>query len=123
VISIVVIGVSVFNLGLNLLLISKFDIFGAAFSFLFTQVLYFGLIYYFAQKYYFVPYEKWKLALMIFLSIIILSTGLLFFTDITWINLVIKVGLLGIFPVVLYFFNFYEKVELQKIRALVFGSR
>jgi O-antigen/teichoic acid export membrane protein len=120
IISIVVICVSIFNVCMNLILIKKYDIYGASFTFLMTQMLYFGLIYIFAQKFYFIPYEKGKLLLMIIISVIMLSIGQIYLTDITWINFFFKMALLALFPIILYFFNFYEKAELQKIRELVF---
>jgi O-antigen/teichoic acid export membrane protein len=119
IISIVIVCVSVFNIISNLIFIPRFQIFGASFTFLSTQILYFSLIYIFAQKYYFIPYEKGKLVLMVVLSGLILYTGQLFFNEISWLNFILKLGLLGGFPVILYFFNFYEKAELQKIKELI----
>ena len=48
------------NIVLNLLFISLFGTIGAAVATLSAQIIFFSSIYYFAQKYYFIPYELKK---------------------------------------------------------------
>jgi len=90
---------------------------GAAFSTLLSQSLFFILIYVFAQKYYYIPYEMRKIILMI-----ITSLGLFFIAQLTndanlLIRLLLKTSLIITFPFILYFLNFYEPVELERLRG------
>jgi O-antigen/teichoic acid export membrane protein len=123
IISIIVVIISVFNFVLNVALIPSFGIYGASLTFFLTQFLNFILIFYFAQKYYYIPYEKGKISLMIGLSVVILLIAFLLFSDVSWMNIALKLLLIGIFPIILYFFNFYEQVEIQKIKEIIIGSK
>ena len=55
---------SLINLGLNLLLIPRFSIYGAAIGTLISQVIFFVLIYLAAQRWYKIPYELSRIALI-----------------------------------------------------------
>nr|WP_321487496.1 oligosaccharide flippase family protein [uncultured Draconibacterium sp.] len=110
---------SLINIGLNILLIPTFDIFGAAFATLISQVFFFSSVTYFAQKAYPIPYEWKKIGLMIGLASVIVLVGILISeTALIW-RLVIKSLLLITFPFILYFFSFYEKVEIENIKRIV----
>ena len=115
IISVVTVLISLLNLGLNLGLIPLFNVMGAALATLLTQAAYFSIILYYSQKHYHIPYELKKVCQMIILGAIL--TGIAFlFNNVSIIpRLLIKLLLIGSFPFLLYFLNFYEKVELERI--------
>ena len=117
VISIVIFSVTALNLLLNVLLIPVFGVYGAAFSTFIAQVIFFIIIYYIAQRKYYIPYELRKV-LLIFLtgSVLVLGTYLLADIRLAY-RVLIKIALLISFPFILYVFNFYEKIELEKLQG------
>ncbi len=122
VISITTICVSFANVILNFALIPLLMTTGASLAFFLTQVLAFGMLYYFAQKAYPINYELKKIALMFILAVAL--TGVAFMLNnlplVAAIGL--KILLLASFPVILYFFNFYEKIELERIKQIITGK-
>lgn len=123
IISTIIIVISLLNLLLNGLLTPPFGMYGAATAFLITQIIYFLLVYRFAQKSYFIPYENRKIFVMATLSVIIIILSTLFLKEVSAVNILIKISLLGAFPFVLYFFGFYEKIELQRIKELLLRKK
>jgi O-antigen/teichoic acid export membrane protein len=116
--SIVIIS-SILNLLLNLLLIPLWNIIGCALATLLTQVFYWGAIYFFAQKAFFIPFEKRKISVILLCGIILSFSGLLL-NDMSVIpRLAIKTTCLISFPFILYFLNFYEPVEIQSIKGFI----
>lgn len=107
---------TVLNLSLNLMLIPIFDAMGAAIATVVTHILFFILILFYAQKYYFIPYELIKISKMIILGVILVSICFLT-TDLDlYLRIIIKTLALIAFPVILYFWNLYEDIELVRIR-------
>lgn len=108
---------SVINLGLNLLLIPRYSIYGAAAGTLIAQMLFFGLTYFVAQKWYKIPYELKRVSLIVLTGIILVVVGFLS----NEINVVFRMGLKVIlliaFPFILYMFRFYNPSELDFIKA------
>lgn len=109
--------VSLFNIGLNILLIPWLGYYGAALATLVSQALYFIIIYRAAQKYYPIRYEITKVLMVIGVGILIYVVSTLTDPMSLGPRLGLKVLLLLFFPVALYFLGFYEKVELERIRG------
>jgi len=110
--------VVIVNLVLNILTIPVWGYLGAAFSTLFSQMLYFIIVYYFSQRVYYIPYELKKVFLVIGIGVILVvisqlgnSFGLVF-------RVFFKTGLLIVFPFILYPFHFYEKIELERLKQI-----
>jgi len=115
----IVIFSTVLGLGFNLTLIPLWDIKGAAIATLLTQCVYWYTCYFFAQRYFFIPYENSKL-LILFLCGAILSFSSLLINEMQLIpRLVIKTVTLISFPFILYLFNFYELSEIQAIKGFI----
>ena len=116
IIGINVVVAAVINILLNIILIPKWNITGAALATIITQVIYLCMNYIKSQKEYYIPFEQGKLALLLLLGSIISFSGLLM----TELNLVLRLTLkllcLVSFPFILYLFDFYEPVEIQTIR-------
>ncbi len=115
----IVVVSSVLNIILNIILIPRWNITGAAIATIITQFFYWLLNYYFSQKEYYIPYELKKVSL-IFLCGGILSFAGLLINDMQVVSrLVIKTACVISFPIILYLFNFYEPVELQAIKGFI----
>jgi O-antigen/teichoic acid export membrane protein len=115
--ALITISVCILNIGLNILCIKFWGYMGAAFCTLTSQIIFFVLIYWFAQKRYPIPYELRKIVL-----IIVTSLGLFFIAQLIndmdlLIRLVVKSLLILILPILLYFMKFYEPVELNRLKG------
>jgi O-antigen/teichoic acid export membrane protein len=103
------------SLLLNILLIPYLGILGSAFSNLITQIVFFAVIFTIAQKHYPIPYELGKIMMMI-----LLAGGLFVLASLSnefslWLRLPIKFLLICLFPILLFWFGFYEPVEKERI--------
>jgi len=108
--------ISVLNIILNLILIPHFNALGAAIATLISQTLFFIIIYRFSQKYYFIPYEIPKIIKMLALGITIVCASL-FINDFAMpLRILIKFIMIGSFPFILYFFDFYEPIEILRLK-------
>ncbi len=116
IIAVVIITMSLLNLGLNILLIPHFKSVGAAFATLVTQILFFVVMLHFAQRRYYIPYELKKVALMIILGVLLTGGVILFRHLPLLLRLGLKLIMLLIYPLLLYCCHFYEKVELETLK-------
>jgi O-antigen/teichoic acid export membrane protein len=117
IVSVVMLFSASMNIVLNMFFISLFGTIGAAIATLAAQIIFFALIYHYAQKYYYIPYELKKVFIMIGVVIVLTVFAYSINSMILIPRLIIKVLLIGSFPFILYFIGFYEKVELQRIKG------
>jgi len=113
----IIISVSVLNILFDVFLIRLFKTYGAAISALLTQISFFILVFIFSQKTYRIPYEVSKLFKIILLGgvLIIISQ---FLNDLPLLlRLISKSSLIILFPVILYYFRFYETIELERLNS------
>jgi O-antigen/teichoic acid export membrane protein len=108
---------AILNIALNLLLIPKWNITGAAVATALTQFVYWSLNYSFSQKEYFIPYEQSKVAMIFITGALISFLGLLVNDMGLMARLFIKSAAIISFPFLLYLFRFYEPVELEYIKG------
>jgi O-antigen/teichoic acid export membrane protein len=94
---------SLVNLGLNILLIPRFSIYGAAVATLLSQVIFFIMIFITAQRFYKIPYELKIVFSQLIVGIILVSLGFLVNDLGLGLRLLLKVLLLGAYPVYLLF--------------------
>ena len=94
---------SFINLGLNIILIPKFSIYGAAIATLLSQIVFFMLIYLTAQRFYKIPYELKKVFSPMVAGIILITAGFFINELAIGLRLAVKIILLGAFPVYVYF--------------------
>ncbi|NOQ25216.1 MAG: oligosaccharide flippase family protein [Bacteroidales bacterium] len=111
--------ISIFNIGLNYFFIPLWNIYGAAFATLISQLLFLGFMIYISQKKYFIPYEWKKIIILIILSAIVVFIGYKISFLNVWLRIGIKSMLLIGFPFVLFLFNFYDKVEIESVKDIV----
>lgn len=114
-----VVASSIINIVLNILLIPKWNITGAAFATILTQLFYWFLNFYFSQKEYFIPYELKKTALLFACGSVLSFAGFFVNEMNPVLRIVIKTGCILSFPFILHLFNFYEPVELQALKGLI----
>jgi len=106
------------NIILNLVLIFFFRSIGAAIATLLAQFIYFLLIWKYSQKYYYIPYEKMKIFKIVITGIVLTALALLS-NNLPFIaSAGIKVLLISSFPFILYLWNFYEEIELLRIKEI-----
>ncbi|MDP4292724.1 MAG: polysaccharide biosynthesis C-terminal domain-containing protein, partial [Bacteroidota bacterium] len=113
IIAITVALMAALNIALNFVFIPFLHNMGAALSKMLSQIVFFVIIYRSSQKVYPIPYEIMKLMKMLILGIALYFLSLLTNDmQLIW-RLTIKTAMIASFPVILYFMNFYEKIELE----------
>ena len=112
----ITISAALSNVVFNIIFIYYFLSIGAAFATLLAQFMYFILVWKYSQKYYFIPYEKNKIVKILlagsFLTILAMLSNFLPILP----SIGIKLILFIIFPIILYFWNFYEEIELLRLK-------
>lgn len=109
---------SVFNLLLDLLLIPRMQIIGAAVANLMAQVMFLILIYRSSQKAYFIPYEVSKITKIVVVGICLFAIGGLTNGLSLSMRLPVKSVLLVLYPIVLFKINVFEDIELVRLREV-----
>ncbi|MGD9899298.1 MAG: polysaccharide biosynthesis C-terminal domain-containing protein [Calditrichaceae bacterium] len=106
------------NVGINLYLIPKYRMMGAAYATLISYIILFICSYYFSNRLYKIPFENLKL-------LKILSVGIIFYILTTLyspisgvINYSFKLSLVLLFPFALFLLNFYEQIELDRLKSI-----
>lgn len=115
VISTIIVSISLFNIVLNALFIPHWQTIGASVAALVSQLVFFLLIYVFAQKHYHIPYEQGKIVLITLVGISLVIGGTFVQDAPLAVRLGTKTFLFLMFPVLLYYLNFFESIELQRI--------
>lgn len=114
----IIITVSILNIALNVTFIYLFNSMGAAIATALSQLFYLVLVWKFSQKYFFIPYELTKI-LKIFVTGVILSVIAAVANRLSLIPaILIKFILIIAFPFILYFWNFFEQIELERLQGL-----
>ncbi|MFC2104104.1 oligosaccharide flippase family protein [Bacteroidota bacterium] len=114
--AIIVLAGSIFSLTLNFLLIPYLKIYGAAITAILSELLLVYLYYKISNKHYPINYEIIKI-LKLF-SITILFLVLSYFIQHTnlFARIVLKLSFIISFPIILYYWNFFEEIELMRIK-------
>jgi len=117
IISYIMIFISIINIGLNVVMIYYLGNIGAAIALLLSQILFFSLTYFYAQRHFFISYEMKKIFTMIGVSAGLVIFAFLFINYIPLApRIIIKALLIISFPIILYFFNFYEQIEIMRLK-------
>ncbi len=115
----IVMAAAILNLGLNLLLIPNFGIYGASIATIITWVLMSTAFYKFSYRFYKVKYEIKKIIILVSLGIVLYLTSLLFIDFGFYTKILLKGVLIASFPFILFLFRFYEKVEVERVKEMV----
>lgn len=104
---------AIFNISLNFLLISRFGLYGAALSTLITQLLFFILIYHFAKKYYFIPYDFKTLTTLLLIFCLIITFNMIF-VPVNFFIFFIKIFLVTILTLICFYLFKKQLVQIRK---------
>jgi O-antigen/teichoic acid export membrane protein len=118
IIAVILTIMSLLNVILNLILISFFDVIGAAVAGLLTQIIFFIMMYQYAQKYYFIPYEISKIVKMVAVALLFVSLLPLVNQLSLVIRLMTKCVFIIIYPVILYYWNLFEQIEIVRLKEI-----
>jgi O-antigen/teichoic acid export membrane protein len=106
------------NIGLNFLLVPPYGMIGAAVATLICSIVWCVLLVYISQQYYYVSYQWGAFCKILAVTLLILSSSYLLFSEVNWQNILIKIGLVGLFLVCLYIFRLIGKDELKYVKGL-----
>lgn len=102
----------------NFLLIPSYGIIGASLVNLFSQIIFFIIILGYAQKYYHIPYELKKISLIIIVFLVLFLASISINSYTIWVRVFIKTGLIFMFPIALYWLNFFEEIEITRLKGM-----
>ncbi len=117
-IAILTIIAAVINIILNVIFIPRYGIYAAAVNTFISFFVFYLLTQSYSGKFYKIPFENIKLTKVFLLGLIFSFIPLIFLKEISVINVIFKFLLLIIFPVLLYFWKFYESIELEYIKKI-----
>jgi len=118
VIAITMVISTILNIILNVLLVPILNIFGAAVSTAISQFFFFVVIYRFSQKEYPIPYEIRRITVMIVVFAFLAGISVLTSNLDHFLRIPVKLILLGSFPVILLYLNYYEDIETTRLKEL-----
>jgi uncharacterized membrane protein len=91
---------------------------GAAVATSLSQLLYLVLVWKYSQKYFYVPYE-WEKIIKIFITGSVLTAAAMCANNFSLLPaILIKLILLVVYPLILYWWNFFEEIELDRLKGL-----
>jgi O-antigen/teichoic acid export membrane protein len=111
------IAIMLINIGANFLLVPILGIIGAAVANVFSQILFFIIIFLVAQKNYTIPYEIGKIFKMLAVAFVLFGAAYFLNPLTVWLKIPLKLLLIALFPFLLYLFNFYEPIELERLKG------
>ncbi len=107
----------VVNLILNILIIPYWGVFGAAATTSFTHFMVIIIYSRIAKKVEKIKFEEKKFLEIFLLGIVLFLLSYLILDIAIYMRIAMKIILLAMFPIILYWLRFYEKVEIDKIRG------
>jgi O-antigen/teichoic acid export membrane protein len=116
IIAVITVLMTVLNFGLNLLFVFLWKSLGAAFATLVSQIVFFIYIYKSAQRHYPIPFEIPKVLKVIIIGVILFISSLLLNDFVTLWKILLKSILIILFPILLYFIQFFEEIEILRIK-------
>ena len=117
IISYVIVGITILNFFLNMLLVPSMGMYGAALSTMIVHVISWLACYIFAQRYYPIPYELSKVGKVFVVGTILYLIGILFNETAIGISILVKLVILGGYPFLLYKWHFYDKDEWNNLKG------
>ncbi len=109
--------IAALNIGLNFIVIPYFGMIGAAYNTLFSFIIYYWLSLKISDRYYKIPFEHKKLFQILGVGIIFYFIAYLIPDINIIISITVKIIIICLFPIVLYYMKFYEVIELKSLRG------
>lgn len=113
----IVMGTAIVHFGLNFALIPFMGIYGAALATIISWGIMSTIFYRISYKYYKVKYEIGKMFLLITVGVVLYAISLFLIDLDFYLKIGIKLFIILTFPFILRLFNFYEPVELLRIKG------
>ncbi|KPJ69807.1 hypothetical protein AMJ44_02205 [candidate division WOR-1 bacterium DG_54_3] len=101
----------------NLLLIPKYGAMGAAYSTAISFLSMLVIVYYFSQKSYHIDCEWSRILKIVTCGLFLFFLDQIIAAEKTFVSIIYKLFLLGSFPILLYFLNFFTGEEMHSIRV------
>lgn len=114
---------AVFNVGLNFLLIPRYNIAGAALATLASYIAVAVFTYYLSQKSYRISFEIGKMAKIIILGILAYSVSTLVNVENIYLSLGVKTAFLSAYMFTLYIFRVINRADVLKVKSIFTGFR
>lgn len=113
---------AILNVFLNILLIPKYGMMGAAYATLLSYLSVAAGTYYFSQKYYPIHIEVDRILKIVFCGVVIYTVSL-FVPDANLAHsIIIKLLILSFYPLSLYLIKFFRQEEVVKLKAAIMGK-
>jgi O-antigen/teichoic acid export membrane protein len=106
---------------LNLVLVPRYSIVGAAWAMFITNLWTFILTWFISSKVYPMRFETTRIAKIFLASFLIVVTGLSLNFSYVWYGLLTKMLLFLTYPFLLFFFGFFRSEELDKVKTVLRG--
>ncbi len=103
------------NIALNFILVPELKMKGAAMATVMSFVILYMVSIYFANRSYKIKYEFGRISYVLILTISLYLISLLIPVQYLPIEIILKIILLILFPLIMYLLKFYEPVELESI--------
>ena len=117
--AIVVLGAALLNISLNFVLVPLYGIYGAAAATIISWIFMSFAFYRYTMKYYKIDYELKKIVLIVLIGIMLFLLSYTFSEVQFYLKIVLKALLFIMFPFILFVFNFYEKIEILRIKEIL----
>lgn len=111
--------VGVLNLGLNLLLIRAYGIWGAALSTLFTYIARSGLVYFYANRLVPITWEAGRFFKVLGSALAVFAVGSLLASDSLFVDIGIQLAILLLYPILLFITGFISPREIATAREYI----
>lgn len=108
------------NIAANILLIPYFKMYGAALANFISYSTMTIVIYTLSKKEYFYKYEWRKIIYMLLTAIALLAPFSIFKFESIYLDIFLRIFSVVLFPILLYFLNFYEPVEIRTAKKMVY---
>ncbi|MBU8893918.1 MAG: oligosaccharide flippase family protein [Bacteroidales bacterium] len=115
----IVLSAAIINFAINIILIPRYGIYGAAVATIISWVIMSTAFYKFSFKFYKVKYEIKKVILLIVTGIALYGISFVFNDFNFFIKIIFKSILIILFPIILWILNFYEKNELDIVKSFL----
>lgn len=116
--AVIVLISALINILLNILLIPIIGILGAAWAFVISTFILIIMTYFYSQKFYFLNYEIGKTIKLFLTAFFIFFLASLVNGESISIRILTKTFLLILLPAILYTLNYYEEIEIKKIKEI-----
>ena len=107
------------NIVLNIIMIPRYGMTGAAWATLISFVVTLAIDYAYNRKLFRIEYEWARVAKVSLISALLFSAGYFYVIDNIWLSIAFKAGLLILYPVMFFVIGFFEDPEKRKIKQIV----